>query len=146
MSDLLLVVLLAGEKAALRVDDVESVTELEMLVPVPRSPLHVAGLSALRSRVLTVIDCRYALGLGQSGNRAAGAAAAVVVHDGHAYALLLDRIDDVVEALSAPVPVRARLQGSWAEKSHGIVETQAGPLMLLDIVALIDGAQRARAA
>lgn len=146
VSELLLVVMLAGEKVALRVNDVESVTELEMLAPVPCSPLHVAGLAALRSRVLTVIDCQYALGLGQSPNRRAGASAAVVVHDGHAYALLLDRIDNVAEARTAPVPARTRLHGGWAEKSQGFVETDDGPLLVVNVAALIAGLQDVRTA
>ena len=57
MNELLLVVTIAGERVALPAAAVESVVELDTLIPVPRAAPHVAGLSALRSRVLTVIDC-----------------------------------------------------------------------------------------
>lgn len=146
MSQLLLIVMLAGEKVALRADDVQSVIELEMLAPVPCAPPHVGGLSALRSRVLTVIDGQCALGLGRAPNREAGAPAAVVVHDGHAYALLLDRIEGVAGARSDPQPVRTRLGGDWARMSHGVVETDEGPLLLMEVAALIAGPQGVRAA
>lgn len=146
MNDLLIVVMLAGEKAALWASDVESVAELEMLTPVPCAPRHVAGLTALRSRVLTVVDCRCALGLGQAANRTAGASAAVVVHDGHAYALLLDGISGVIETRSAPGPLRTLLEANWERMSQGMVETDEGPLLLLDIAALIAGPQEVRAA
>ena len=56
MSDLLLIVTIAGERVALPASAVESVVELDALISVPRAAPHVAGLSALRSRVLTVID------------------------------------------------------------------------------------------
>ena len=64
MNELLLVVTIAGERVALPAAAVESVVELDTLIPVPRAAPHVAGLSALRSRVLTVIDCMRSLELG----------------------------------------------------------------------------------
>ena len=56
MAELLLIVTIGGERVALLAAAVESVVELDTLIPVPRAAPHVAGLSALRSRVLTVID------------------------------------------------------------------------------------------
>ena len=73
MNELLLVVTIAGERVALSAAAVESVVELDTLIPVPRAAPHVAGLSALRSRVLTVIDCRRSLELGTSDARTASA-------------------------------------------------------------------------
>ena len=60
MSELLLIVTIGGERVALPAAAVESVFELDTQIPVPRAAPHVAGLSALRSRVLTVIGCRRA--------------------------------------------------------------------------------------
>jgi purine-binding chemotaxis protein CheW len=64
MNELLLIVSIAGSRVALLAADVESVVEIDTLIPVPRAPGHLAGLSALRSRVLTVIDCQRSLELG----------------------------------------------------------------------------------
>ena len=114
--------------------------ELEALIPVPRAPNHVAGLSALRSRVLTVIDCQRSLELG-STNLVDGDLheAAVVELDGHHYALTVDAVEDVVEALSDPSPVRAAMCAGWERVSLGMVETEEGPLLLVDINALVAG-------
>jgi len=141
MRELLVVVTLAGRRIALRSRDVQSVIELDVMTPVPCAPPHVAGLSGLRSRVLTVIDGRRALDLGDTEQRGAGAPAAVIVHEGHSYALLLDEVEDVTEAWSEPEPVRARMDGNWTTMSHGLVETALGPLLVANVAALIAGPQ-----
>lgn len=146
MNQLLLIVNIAGQMVALRADDVQSVIELDSLIAVPRAPAYIAGLSALRSRLLTVIDCQLSLGLGGGGNRGAGAIAAVVMHDNHAYALLLDGVYDVAEAWSQPAPVRASFGDGWDRVSAGMVETEKGPLLLIDVAAMIAGQEDARAA
>ena len=109
------------------------------LIPVPRAAPHVAGLSALRSRVLTVIDCMRSLELGVTDCSDGIREAAVVELDGHHYALIVDLVEDVVEALSEPADgsrgdgarLGARFQG------HG--RDGAGPLLLIDIAALVGG-------
>lgn len=146
MNQLLLVVTIAGQEIALPAEAVQSVIELEVLTPVPCAPAHVAGLSALRSRVLTVVDPQCALGLGECPQRGAGSLAAVVVHDGHAYALLLDGVHDVTHARSDPAPVNAPFRGDWARMAFGLVETDRDPLLLIDVAALIAGPEDARAA
>ena len=98
MNELLLVVTIAGERVALPAAAVESVVELDTLIPVPRAAPHVAGLSALRSRVLTVIDCMRSLELGETDCSDGIREAAVVELDGHHYALIVDLVEDVVEA------------------------------------------------
>ena len=147
MNELLLIVTIAGSRVALPAAAVESVVELDALIPVPRAPAHVAGLSALRSRVLTVIDTLRSLELGESDCSAGIREAAVVELDGHHYALIVDVVEDVVEALSDPAPVRASMSAGWERVSKGMVETEEGPLLLIDIDALIAGtAAEARAA
>jgi len=140
MNELLLIVSIAGSRVALPAASVESVVELESLIPVPRAPCHLAGLSALRSRVLTVIDCKCSLELGSTDlNDGHLHEAAVVEMDGHHYALTVDAVEDVVEALSDPAPIRAAMGDGWERVSKGMVETEEGPLLLVDIVALVAG-------
>jgi purine-binding chemotaxis protein CheW len=145
VNELLLVVTIAGERVALPAAAVESVVELEALIPVPRAAAHVAGLSALRSRVLTVIDCMRSLELGETDCSDGIREAAVVELDGHHYALIVDLVEDVLEALSDPAPMRAAMATGWERVSKGMVETEVGPLLLVDVAALIAGAE-ARAA
>ena len=145
MNELLLIVTIAGQRVALPAAAVESVVELDTLIPVPRAAPHVAGLSALRSRVLTVIDCIRSLELGGSECEDDIREAAVVELDGHHYALVVDLVEDVVEAMSDPAPVRAAMGRGWERVSKGMVETEQGPLLLVDVASLISGAE-ARAA
>jgi purine-binding chemotaxis protein CheW len=146
VSELLLVVTIAGERVALPAAAVESVVELDTLIPVPRAAPHVAGLSALRSRVLTVIDCMRSLDLGATDCSDGIREAAVVELDGHHYALLVDLVEDVVESLSAPTPMRVSMGEGWERVAQGIVETETGPLLLVDVAALIAGAEAKAAA
>jgi purine-binding chemotaxis protein CheW len=145
MNELLLIVTIAGQRVALPAAAVESVVELDTLIPVPRAAPHVAGLSALRSRVLTVIDCMRSLELGTSDTTDGIREAAVVELDGHHYALIVDIVEDVVEARGEPSPVRAAMGDGWERVSKGMVETEVGPLLLIDVEALVLGVE-ARAA
>ena len=145
MNELLLIVTIAGSRVAFPAAKVESVVELDALSPVPRAASHVAGLSALRSRVLTVIDCQRSLELGATDLSGLHEAAVVEV-DGHHYALTVDAVEDVVEALSEPQPVRATMEAGWERVGLGMVETEEGPLLLIDIDALIAGPAGDRAA
>jgi len=147
MNELLLIVTVGGSRVAFPAAAVESVVELDTLIPVPRAPAHVAGLSALRSRVLTVIDCMRSLELGETDCTDGIREAAVVEVEGHHYALIVDVVEDVVESLSDPSAVRAAMGPGWERVSKGMVETEEGPLLLVDIEKLIAGpAAESRAA
>lgn len=139
MTSLMLIVTIAGERVALPAQAVESVVELDALIPVPRAAPHVAGLSALRSRVLTVIDCVRSLELGQTVLDGVISEAVVVEVDGHHYALIVDCVEDVVEGHSNPAPVRAAMGRGWDRVSLGMVETEAGPFLLIDVATLVGG-------
>ena len=146
MNELLLVVTVGGERVALPAAAVESVVELDTLIPVPRAPQHIAGLSALRSRVLTVVDCMRSLNLGETDCSDGIREAAVVELDGHHYALIVDLVEDVVEALSEPQPIRAAMGEGWERVSLGMIDTETGPLLLVDVGALIAGSEAKAAA
>jgi purine-binding chemotaxis protein CheW len=145
VNELLLIVTIAGQRVALPAAAVESVVELDALIPVPRAAPHVAGLSALRSRVLTVIDCMRSLELGVTDVSDGIREAAVVELQGHHYALIVDSVEDVVEAQSDPVPVRVAMEAGWEHVSLGMVDTEEGALLLVDVSVLIEGVE-ARAA
>jgi len=144
MNGLLLIVRLGGERVAIRAELVESVAEIEAVTPVPHAAPHVAGLAALRSRVLTVIDCQALLGpapQAQPGPREA----IIVVAEGHGYALLVDGVDDVVVPEGEIVPVGAKLSPEWASIAQGMVEAEKDLLLVVDPLALIAGREAAAA-
>ena len=138
MNRLLLLCMIAGRKAAIPASEVRSVIEIDAFTPVPGSPCHIPGLTALRSQALTLIDCRIVLGFDPSDN-IIGLRAAVIEMDGHSYALLLDEAHDVAEALSAPEPVPGGFGEGWQNAATGMVETVEGPALVLDVERLVTG-------
>lgn len=139
MIGLVLIVEIAGRRAALRTSDVQSVVELEGVCPVPRAPGHVLGLSALRSNTLTVIDAASAIGLAHRRRPEPGERVAVVESAGHRYALVVEAIDDVAETLSEASAVPGELGSGWSRVAEGLVETDRGPALLLNLEALLAG-------
>ena len=135
MAELLLIARLAGRRIAIPANDVEAVVELEGITPAPGAADHVAGLSALRSRVLTVIDTVAALGLGRSGDQ--DREAIVVPSEGHTYALLVDEVEDVVEAAGAPTAINAPVGRGWDRVAIGMVEAGGDLLLLINPHLLI---------
>jgi purine-binding chemotaxis protein CheW len=150
MDKSLLLVRIAGETAAIESANIQSVVELDGVTTVPCSPSHVAGLAALRSRAMTVIDCRRSLELPDDADdegklRAAGIAV-VVELDEYLYALLVDRVEEVVPLEGDPVLLRTDLLPGWTRATLGMVETTAGPALLLDPNQLVAGPPRRAAA
>ena len=146
MNEMLLVVVLAGRRAVIPAVVVNSVIELGEVTPVPRSAPHVAGLAALRSRPLTLIDCARALGLDRQPTDREACRAVVVEHEGHLYGLMVEAADDIVAAQSETGPLGADPGPGWSRVATGRVETEAGALPYLDIAALIAGPDEALAA
>jgi purine-binding chemotaxis protein CheW len=55
--------------------------------------------------------------------------------------LLVDLVEDVVEAMSEPSPVPAAMRPGGERNSEGMVETETGPLLVVDVAGLIGGAE-----
>lgn len=145
MNELLLMCLIAGRRAAIPAVRVMSVIEIEAVTQVPRAPAFIVGLTALRSQALTVVDCRVSLGFAASES-VVGSRAAVVEHEGHRYALMVDEAFDVAEALSDPVQVPGGFGEGWLRAARGMVETAEGPALLVDVEALLLGERAAAVA
>ncbi|MEO0056882.1 MAG: hypothetical protein RIT17_318 [Pseudomonadota bacterium] len=138
MSELLVIVQIAGRRCALSAHDVKSVIEIGAITPVPRTPDFIAGITALRSQSLTVIDCRRALGFDADAG-ATDHRAAVVASGGYSYALMVDAIEDITTATAAPGQVPGGFGPEWSRVATGMVETITGPALLIDLAALIAG-------
>jgi len=138
METLYLIVWIAGQRVALPAQHVESVVEIDAITPVPLVAGHIAGLAALRSRVLTIVDSLAALELGHTpldGQRDA----VIATVESHLYGLLVDRVEDVV-ALPGPLqPVRTALGPGWARAARGMIDHDGCALLVLDPVALVAG-------
>ena len=143
MTGLFLVAVIDGRRVAFAADNVDSVVKIMHVTAAPLAPSHVLGLAALRSRVITLIDARTALGLPVADH--VDALTTIVVNlDGHQYGLVVDRVDDVTVIAGARDPVRGRLGQGWAAAALGILDHN-GALLLLSPAALIAGPQKAAA-
>ncbi|MFN4037763.1 MAG: chemotaxis protein CheW [Erythrobacter sp.] len=138
MNALVLMVQIGGRRCAIAAEDVKSVIDLGTIAPVPRAPAFIAGITALRSQALTVIDCRLALGLSDEV-WPRDSRAAVVAVDGHTYALMIDAIEDITTTLSEPGQIPGGFGEQWSRAAHGMIETGIGPALLLNLPALIAG-------
>jgi purine-binding chemotaxis protein CheW len=142
IGELLVVARVAGRACAFGALAVKSVIEIGTVAPIPRAPAWIAGITALRSQALTVIDCRRAIGLGAGLAEAAWPTdhrAIVVAEGGHSYALLVDVIEDITTAASEAGQVPGGFGPEWSRIASGMVETMAGPALLVDLPALIAG-------
>lgn len=145
MNATMLHIRIAGRDCALDAKDVHSVIELGEIVPIPRAEPRIIGLSALRSRALTVIDCRIAMGFADDQDQTDSRA--VVIHrDGHSYALRVDAIGDIVEALGEPIGLKGGFGKPWEQAAVGLIESAQGPLVLLSADAFLTRARPQAAA
>jgi len=136
MTDLFLIARVAGRTVAIPTAQVGSVVDLGEVIAVPRTEPAVRGLTALRSRVVTVIDTHLALGLPPETHAAEGGRRAVITRiDGHDYAVLVDALEDV--APFERLPLSMALEGGWRAAAAGLVERDGEPLLVIDLSVLV---------
>jgi len=135
MTQLFLIAQIAGRTVAIDSADIVSVVDIGVVVPVPRAASGVSGLTALRSRVVTVIDTRILLG--DPDGTIKGGRAVVGKVEGHHYAWLVDAVEDVVAFDVGPVASGLALDGAWLSAARGIVERDGAPILVIDLRALL---------
>ncbi|WP_298689448.1 chemotaxis protein CheW [uncultured Sphingomonas sp.] len=138
MDSLKLIARIADQEVAIATSLIESVVEVEAITRVPLAAPHIAGLAALRSRVLTIIDTYAALEIGHSP-REGILQAVVVTIDHHLYGLLVDEVVDVAAIASEPDLLHAGLSRGWAHAALGLVEHNGKALLELDPARIVAG-------
>jgi purine-binding chemotaxis protein CheW len=130
MERLFLIATIAGTEVAISSDCIESVVTVGEVVDVPQCDPLVGGLIALRSRVLTLVDCQYAV----TGNRAVtrkSGLAVIASIGGHAYALLVEAVKDVVSVSADTIKPASKLDARWADIISDVVEVEERVVMHL---------------
>lgn len=135
MERLFLIAHIAEHAVAIDAEQVDAVVDVGAIVGAPRAHDHVRGLTALRSRVVTVIDTMAAIGITDRVNEARRAVITRV--DGHHYALLVDALDDVAPFELHPMASGVPLGEVWQRAGRGIVEQNGEPVLVIDLAALI---------
>lgn len=134
MTDPLLLARVGDQRIAFDARTVDAVVDIDTVVPVPMAPSSVRGLTAIRSRVVTVVDCGRAVGttaLADDGR------AVTLSIDGHGYAIRVDAVDDVVPCPGQSASAFAPMQGGWAEVASGAVDLGDGFAIMIDARRLV---------
>lgn len=135
MNGLHLVARIAGRAVAFAADEVESVVDLGPLTPTPLAVAGVAGIAALRSRVVTVVDPRIVLGL--PADSRPGSRAVVGSVEGHLYAILVDALEDVAEYDAVPLPPGVSLERGWQGIGSALIDRAGEPVLVVSLARLI---------
>jgi purine-binding chemotaxis protein CheW len=140
MNSLFLIATIAGSRVAIESDLVESVVHVNDIVQVPQSNPSVAGLFALRSRVLTLIDSQYLI-TGKPAEITNGSLAIIAEISGHHFGLLVESVEDVVSIEHDKIEKQVKPSAQWTMISSGIVEVGGSIAMIVDPASLVAGPQ-----
>jgi purine-binding chemotaxis protein CheW len=136
MQQLFLIAEIAGTDIAIHSEYIESAVTVGDVIEVPRCNPVIAGLFALRSRVLTLIDCQYRV-TGMKAGNAKGELAVIASLGGHNFGLLVDKVRDVVPVATDALKPAVKLDPKWAEIVSSLVEIDGKLLMVVDPERLV---------
>jgi purine-binding chemotaxis protein CheW len=145
MSGLYLIASVTGKQIAIDSQYVESVVRIGEIVPVPKADAIVAGLFALRSRVLTLIDCQYRVTGQPTADNERGLAVIASV-GANQFGFIVEKVLDVVSADDATLSPLPPSAGKWAEFSIGHADIDGRPVVIVDLEKLVSREPLARAA
>jgi purine-binding chemotaxis protein CheW len=134
MSKLYVLAWIGSQRVAFDATKVEAVVDIAMVVPVPLAATHIVGLAAIRSQVITVIDCGVATGGGFSSPTGRAIVTAI---DRHCYALRVDRVDDVISCSIDSVSADLHLGGAWGALATGVISVDDEFALVIDPGLLI---------
>jgi purine-binding chemotaxis protein CheW len=137
---------IGGQLFGLPILRVQDVFTPERLTRVPLAPAEIAGVLNLRGRIVTLIDMRRRLGLGQREDDRPSMAIGVESR-GESYGLLIDSVGEVLKLdVTACEPNPINLDPRLASVSTGIYRLDGQLLMVLDVDRVLDIAMKAAAA
>lgn len=136
MPSLYLIAHIHGCRVAINSDQIESIVNVPDVMPVPHCDPRVAGLFALRSRVLTLIDSQYVV-TGKRRTLQRGCLAVVVEIAGHHYGLAVDKVEDVVPLSADKIQQCIQPDGQWQSIVSETVEVGDQLVMILDPARLV---------
>jgi purine-binding chemotaxis protein CheW len=138
MRSLYLIAHVNGACVGIESSSIESIVHVQDIVPVPNCDPSVAGLFALRSRVLTLVDTQYLVS-GTSQKAEKGALAVIVEILGHQYGLLVDKVEDVVPIGDDQFENNIKPSPEWGCLARQTASVDSRLIMILDTGALVRG-------
>jgi len=118
----------------LKVQDILTPTTI---ASVPLAPPEVKGSINLRGRIVTVIDVRVRLGLGEQEN-IRDSMGVTIEHNHELYTLLVDKVGDVVGLSSDLYESNpGTLDSLWREFASGVFRLEGALMVVLDVEKLL---------
>ncbi len=133
MSSLVVSARVGTQLVAFEAASVEAVGDIGAVTPIPFGPAPIAGLAAVRSQIVTVIDVAAAVGAGACAPDGVALLASV---EGHRYALRVDSVDDVAE-VDVDWCEPGNGGGGWAAAAIGRATLEQGLALVLDPAAIV---------
>jgi purine-binding chemotaxis protein CheW len=128
----------ADQLFGISVYTVQDVLRYQKITRIPLAPPEIAGSLNLRGRIVTAIDVRQRLGLGNAVGNTVKPMSVVVDHKGELYSLLVDSVGEVLSLPLARCEKNpANLAPRWKEVSNGIFRLKNELLVILDVQALL---------
>jgi purine-binding chemotaxis protein CheW len=137
MPSLFLIAHINGARVAIESERIESIVHVQEVISVPKCDPSIAGLFALRSRVLTLIDSQY-LVTGEKQAVHKGALAVVAEISGHHYGLLVDAVEDVVSIGEEQIESHIKPAKIWESLISGTASVGGEMVMILDPSRLVN--------
>lgn len=138
MSELFLLAEIDGAMIAIESDVVESVVRVQDFIPVPRVDPLVAGIFALRSRVLTLIDTQFAV-TEKKKTVPENALAIIAQIGGFHFGLLVDAVQDVVTVQPKQYVTSIKAGSNWMQYSKGLVDVDGQIVVIICPAKIVEG-------
>jgi purine-binding chemotaxis protein CheW len=120
------------------IEGVHDVFRLTGMTPVPMSRKEIAGVLNMRGRIVTAIDMRRRLDLGERSINDAPMAVGIE-HGGESCGLVIDEVGDVLRLPIANIePNPVNLDPRWARVSSGVQRLEGNLLVILDVDRILD--------
>lgn len=132
--------IVADQLFGIPIIQIQEILSPETIASIPLAPPEVRGSINLRGRIVTVIDVRVRLGMAKRADDDDNKGMAVTVeHQHELYALLVDRVGDVI-GISKDSFERnpGTLGANWREFANGIYRLEKGLMVVLDVDHLLD--------
>ncbi len=145
MENLYLIAVVAGKRVAIEAKYVESVVKVGEVISVPHTDPVVAGLYALRSRVMTLIDCQYRITGTTLGTQ--GQELAIIASVGTCqYGFLVEKVIDVATPACSAMQSLPLKIGVWSDIISGLIDVAGEAVMVMNIEKLVSRENLAKAA
>ncbi len=131
-------VTIGSQRFGLPIEGVHDVFRLTGMTPVPMSRKEIAGVLNMRGRIVTAIDMRRRLDLGERDRNDAPMAVGIE-YRGESYGLVIDEVGDVLRLPIANIePNPVNLDPRWARVSSGVQRLEGNLLVILDVDRILD--------